>query len=506
MATHWQDIQEKTFTRWVNQQLAQRGMHVDKLPDDFKDGILLCNLIEVISGDKSVGRINRHPRVPAQKLENVQMALDFVRNEGIRTVNIGPEDFVDGRLKLVLGFVWTLILRYQINLGDVDNDLLRWVQSKIPEYNITGFKKDWNDGRALCALIDALRPGMMPGHREMDPSDKEGNCRRGIEKAYDELDVAQLIRPDEMANPRVDQHAMMTYISQFRNLADRDRAAEDEASRRARNAAKCRAYGDGLTEGVANEEGRFVVETPGTGKLEVRVEGPANDARAVVKDVGGGKYEVSYTPTVPGTWKVHVTLDGVHIPGSVFTVNVLEEESLGGEGKFRVFFSTTASSGKGRKDVFDLQSLLESKRIHERPDFEPWIAVDLMERDDREAVFRKAGTRALPIVIIDDVVVGDYDAIVNLNESGVLDKILSHGIAGAGREYLRDKSMFGGGAAVPSGGGKRTVTTTPSASAPASRPAAAAPAAAGGAKKFCGQCGGKLAPGAKFCSGCGTRV
>lgn len=50
---------------------------------------------------------------------------------------------------------------------------------------------------------------------------------------------------------------------------------------------------------------------------------------------------------------------------------------------------------------------MQAKKIHLRPDFEPWIAVDIMDREDREAVFRKAGTRALPIVYIDDKYVGE---------------------------------------------------------------------------------------------------
>ncbi len=51
------------------------------------------------------------------------------------------------------------------------------------------------------------------------------------------------------------------------------------------------------------------------------------------------------------------------MPGSVFHVTVLEEESLGGEGKIRVFFSTTSSSNKGRDDVRGLTTLLEAKKV-----------------------------------------------------------------------------------------------------------------------------------------------
>ena len=32
------------------------------------------------------------------------------------------------------------------------DELLKWVQSKIPEYHITNFNKNWNDGKALNAL------------------------------------------------------------------------------------------------------------------------------------------------------------------------------------------------------------------------------------------------------------------------------------------------------------------------------------------------------------------
>lgn len=434
--THWADIQQKTFTRWVNLYLKERGMHVNDLEQDLKNGVLLVNLLEIISS-KSLGRINQHPRVPAQKLENVSIALKFIADEGLKLVNIGPEDIVDGRLKLILGMIWTLILRYQINMGEAKGDagsdeLLKWVQSKIPEYNITGFQKDWNDGRAICGLVNAVRPGTIPDHQSLNPSDKEANCQKGIDTAYDQMGVAKLIHSDEMVNPRVDKLSMMTYISQYRNIADTGPS----------NASLSEAYGDGLTEGVVNQESKFWVQTPGKGKLEIKVEGPATTAVATVNDVGDGRYEVNFTPTEPGTFKVHVTVDGEHIPGSIFTINVLEDESLGGEGKFRVFFSTTSSSNKGRTDVFSLQTLLEAKKIHEREDFEPFIPVDILERDDREAIFRKAGTRNLPIVIIDDVVVGDYDQLADLNERGILDKILSHGIGGAGREFLKDKTTF----------------------------------------------------------------
>lgn len=37
--------------------------------------------------------------------------------------------------------------------------LLHWVQSKIPDLPIANFTTDWNDGRAVGALVDAVAPG-----------------------------------------------------------------------------------------------------------------------------------------------------------------------------------------------------------------------------------------------------------------------------------------------------------------------------------------------------------
>ena len=65
-----------------------------------------------------------------QKAENVNMALKFIRSRGVKLTNIGPEgtfysyhdfirlilflDIIDGSIKLILGMIWTLILRFTI--------------------------------------------------------------------------------------------------------------------------------------------------------------------------------------------------------------------------------------------------------------------------------------------------------------------------------------------------------------------------------------------------------
>ena len=86
----WKKIQKKTFTRWCNEQLKVLPKQaLEELTTDLSDGVKLILLLEVLS-QKRLGRYNKRPRVHAQKMENVQLALDFIsKKERIKLVNIG---------------------------------------------------------------------------------------------------------------------------------------------------------------------------------------------------------------------------------------------------------------------------------------------------------------------------------------------------------------------------------------------------------------------------------
>jgi hypothetical protein len=72
--------------------------------------------------------------------------------EGLKLVNIGAKDIHDAvSPKLILGLVWTLILRYQIQCGgdSPKQALLDWVNIQIKPYEkhgisaVTNFTKHW---------------------------------------------------------------------------------------------------------------------------------------------------------------------------------------------------------------------------------------------------------------------------------------------------------------------------------------------------------------------------
>lgn len=158
-----------------------------------------------------------------QKAENVNKALEFIRQRGIKLTNIGPEDIIDGNLKLILGMIWTLVLRFTI--ADISEEglsakegLLLWAQRKTAPYNevdVQDFSISWSDGLALCALIHCHRPELLD-YDKLDKSDRHGNTRLAFQVAADHLGVPQLLEVEDLCDStRPDERSVMTYIASY---------------------------------------------------------------------------------------------------------------------------------------------------------------------------------------------------------------------------------------------------------------------------------------------------
>lgn len=88
LADDWRRIQKNVFTRWCNERLKVVKVTVDNIATDFQDGTKLVALVQVLS-QKQIGRYNKKPKSQDQKLENVQIVLDFLKvTEKIKNTNI----------------------------------------------------------------------------------------------------------------------------------------------------------------------------------------------------------------------------------------------------------------------------------------------------------------------------------------------------------------------------------------------------------------------------------
>uniref|UniRef100_A0A3Q2KQT8 Actinin alpha 4 n=1 Tax=Equus caballus TaxID=9796 RepID=A0A3Q2KQT8_HORSE len=163
----WEKQQRKTFTAWCNSHLRKAGTQIENIDEDFRDGLKLMLLLEVISGERLPKPERGKMRV--HKINNVNKALDFIASKGVKLVSIGAEEIVDGNAKMTLGMIWTIILRFAIQDISVEETsakegLLLWCQRKTAPYknvNVQNFHISWKDGLAFNALIHRHRPELI---------------------------------------------------------------------------------------------------------------------------------------------------------------------------------------------------------------------------------------------------------------------------------------------------------------------------------------------------------
>nr|KAF6399536.1 actinin alpha 2 [Molossus molossus] len=233
----WEKQQRKTFTAWCNSHLRKAGTQIENIEEDFRNGLKLMLLLEVISGERlpkpDRGKMRFH------KIANVNKALDYIASKGVKLVSIGAEEIVDGNVKMTLGMIWTIILRFAIQDISVEETsakegLLLWCQRKTAPYrnvNIQNFHTSWKDGLGLCALIHRHRPDLID-YSKLNKDDPVGNINLAMEIAEKHLDIPKMLDAEDLVNTaRPDERALMTYVSCYYHAFAGAQKAETAANR-----------------------------------------------------------------------------------------------------------------------------------------------------------------------------------------------------------------------------------------------------------------------------------
>nr|XP_023651005.1 dystonin isoform X2 [Paramormyrops kingsleyae] len=246
-------VQKKTFTKWINQHLLKVRKHVNDLYEDLRDGHNLISLLEVLSGEslprerdflktlrlvsapeacapQQHGDAQDDDKGPREKgrmrfhrLQNVQIALDYLKRRQVKLVNIRNDDITDGNPKLTLGLIWTIILHFQISDIHVTGEsedmtakerLLLWSQQITEGYvgvRCDNFTTSWRDGRLFNAIIHKHRPDLVDMSRVSVQS-----SRSNLEQAFmvaERLGVARLLDPEDVDVQSPDEKSVITYVS-----------------------------------------------------------------------------------------------------------------------------------------------------------------------------------------------------------------------------------------------------------------------------------------------------
>jgi Ca2+-binding EF-hand superfamily protein len=235
----WEKQQKKTFTAWCNSHLRKTGHEnqIEDIEQDFRNGLKLMLLLEVISGEHlpkpDRGKMRFH------KIANMNKALDFISSKGVKLVSIGAEEIVDGNVKMTLGMIWTIILRFAIQDITVEEltakeGLLLWCQRKTAPYknvNVQNFHLSWKDGLAFCALIHRHRPELLDYYKLSRENPLE-NLNTAFDIAEKHLDIPRMLDPEDMVNSvKPDERSVMAYVSSYYHAFSGAQQAETAANR-----------------------------------------------------------------------------------------------------------------------------------------------------------------------------------------------------------------------------------------------------------------------------------
>ncbi|XP_060608746.2 dystonin isoform X7 [Anolis sagrei] len=274
-------VQKKTFTKWINQHLMKVRKHVNDLYEDLRDGHNLISLLEVLSGDtlprerdflKTLRLVSSTEACPFEqhedeededkgprekgrmrfhRLQNVQIALDYLKRRQVKLVNIRNDDITDGNPKLTLGLIWTIILHFQISDIHVTGEsedmsakerLLLWTQQTTEGYagiRCENFTTCWRDGKLFNAIIhkyrsashswetsgtdlEGVQEAVLRSKRKSRPDLIDMNTvavqsnLANLEHAFfvaEKLGVARLLDPEDVDVSSPDEKSVITYVS-----------------------------------------------------------------------------------------------------------------------------------------------------------------------------------------------------------------------------------------------------------------------------------------------------
>uniref|UniRef100_T1IRG4 Protein detached n=1 Tax=Strigamia maritima TaxID=126957 RepID=T1IRG4_STRMM len=218
-----EDVQRKTFTKWINLQLAKiKFPLINDLYYDLRDGTRLLALLQVLTGYElkcEKGRMRVH------HINNANRALQILEQHNVKLVNISNIDIVDGNPKLILGLVWSIILHWQVQdvlkdlmqdlkLTNLDKTLLAWCRKLTQDYqgvDVTNFTTCWSDGLAFNALIHRSMPHLFD-YSLLLHQDANFRLEHAFKIAQEHFGIARLLDLEDVNTQVPDKKSIVMYI------------------------------------------------------------------------------------------------------------------------------------------------------------------------------------------------------------------------------------------------------------------------------------------------------
>lgn len=196
-------------------------------------------------------------------------------------------------------------LSYFMNKGSPGyKATLRWVQSQIPEENVSNFTADWNDGRCVGGLVRSLG-GNVPGfaNQTYDRASWEDNLARGM-KGGRGLGVEPVLTPKQMAESEDEHLGIMAYAAWFQWVDPRPLKS---------GAQKISLSGDGLNRAFCHRPAHFQVtflEEVNSNDIRAELRSPTGQVIPVKFRFQPGGASATYTASESGPHELFVWCEG----------------------------------------------------------------------------------------------------------------------------------------------------------------------------------------------------
>ena len=211
--------------------------------------------------------------------------------------------------------------------------------------------------------------------------------------------------------------------------------------------------GDGLKRATVGKLAVFTVITDNNdkGPLSVCINCPAVSIPVphvkTTHSLNYSTHTVTYMPTLAGTYNIYVRWGLRLINGAPFHVEVTDHHvcqprplsSRKGSKEFdkkrqstefshiKVYHSSSSLDQDVVRDTADLEELLARYGLTKGSCDDIWVSMDVeLERDEREMIFRLAGTRRLPLVFIHEKCLGGFKEVYNLAKMNELEENLKY--------------------------------------------------------------------------------
>mmetsp|Transcript_40621 Transcript_40621/g.102247 ORF Transcript_40621/g.102247 Transcript_40621/m.102247 type:complete len:941 (-) Transcript_40621:10-2832(-) len=213
--SEWLEQQRLVFAKWTAMTLEHR--ETLNLREAFADPVTVYDLAAKLAKRplpfKRPRTMTQRPRMV--KLQELNRVLEFFQNDGVHITCAG-DDLERGKEKLIMGLIWTLILKYQI---EDKKKVFEWCQQVCTERGIevSNLTRHWQSGQAFAAVVHAIDQSLI----NMDAI-KQGKPATNLQTAFDageKLGIPAMIEVDYLLDHVPDERLVVTYLSYFYRLA-----------------------------------------------------------------------------------------------------------------------------------------------------------------------------------------------------------------------------------------------------------------------------------------------